>query len=99
MNEINNDAEGEGLEKNKEIDDIDIDVTKEAGKSGDKKQDTAEKKPQDEIKPGQSIEEMKEEYENLTQNKRGRKLDDEVMVKICDMGNGCWTHHHFTPEI
>lgn len=21
------------------------------------------------------------------------------MVKICDMGNGCWTHHHFTPEI
>jgi len=37
MNEINNDAEGEGLEKNKEIDDIDIDVTKEAGKSGDKK--------------------------------------------------------------
>jgi serine/threonine protein kinase len=22
-----------------------------------------------------------------------------VVVKICDMGNGCWTHHHFTPEI
>lgn len=21
------------------------------------------------------------------------------MVKICDMGNGCWTYHHFTPEI
>jgi hypothetical protein len=32
-------------------------------------------------------------------NKRGRKLDETVMVKICDMGNGCWTHHHFTPEI
>jgi serine/threonine-protein kinase SRPK3 len=22
-----------------------------------------------------------------------------VEVKICDMGNGCWTYHHFTPEI
>jgi hypothetical protein len=32
-------------------------------------------------------------------NKRGPKLDDNVMVKICDMGNGCWTYHHFTPEI
>ena len=42
---------------------------------------------------------MKQEYENLTSNKRGKKLDNEVMVKICDMGNGCWTHHHFTPEI
>mmetsp|Transcript_6907 Transcript_6907/g.5146 ORF Transcript_6907/g.5146 Transcript_6907/m.5146 type:complete len:296 (+) Transcript_6907:206-1093(+) len=21
------------------------------------------------------------------------------MAKICDMGNGCWTYHHFTPEI
>jgi len=31
--------------------------------------------------------------------KRGRKLDEQVMVKICDMGNGCWTYHHFTPEI
>jgi hypothetical protein len=30
---------------------------------------------------------------------RGRKLDENVMVKICDMGNGCWTYHHFTPEI
>lgn len=42
---------------------------------------------------------MKKEYNELTHNKRGRKLDDTVMVKICDMGNGCWTHHHFTPEI
>lgn len=22
-----------------------------------------------------------------------------MQVKICDMGNGCWTYHHFTPEI
>lgn len=31
--------------------------------------------------------------------RRGPKLDENVMVKICDMGNGCWTYHHFTPEI
>lgn len=41
---------------------------------------------------------MRQDYEQL-HNKRGRKLDDTLMVKICDMGNGCWTHHHFTPEI
>lgn len=38
------------------------------------------------------------ELEDL-HSKRGRKLDHTLMVKICDMGNGCWTHHHFTPEI
>jgi len=42
---------------------------------------------------------MKKEYDDLMHNKRGRKIDETVMVKICDMGNGCWTHHHFTPEI
>jgi serine/threonine protein kinase len=34
-----------------------------------------------------------------TKKKRGPKLDKSVRVQICDMGNGCWTHHHFTPEI
>jgi len=32
-------------------------------------------------------------------SKRGPKIGDDVQVKICDMGNGCWTYHHFTPEI
>ena len=50
------------------------------------------------MKPSQTVEEMQKEFQEL-QTKRGRKLDDKVMVKICDMGNGCWTHHHFTPEI
>ena len=31
--------------------------------------------------------------------RRGPKIDENVSVKICDMGNGCWTYHHFTPEI
>ena len=31
--------------------------------------------------------------------KRGPRLREDVQVKICDMGNGCWTYRHFTPEI
>lgn len=36
---------------------------------------------------------------NPEDSKRGPKIGDDVQVKICDMGNGCWTYHHFTPEI
>jgi hypothetical protein len=32
-------------------------------------------------------------------SKRGPKIDENVKIKIVDLGNGCWTHHHFTPEI
>lgn len=31
--------------------------------------------------------------------KRGPRLDKLVKVKIVDLGNGCWTYHHFTPQI
>ena len=43
--------------------------------------------------------ELQNEKLNKKQKKRGPKLDENVQVKICDMGNGCWTYHHFTPEI
>ena len=43
--------------------------------------------------------ELQNEQLNKKQKKRGPKLDENVQVKICDMGNGCWTYHHFTPEI
>jgi hypothetical protein len=71
---------------------IDIDAKNEDKKKTPEKTDTAEKKNE------QTVEEMKAEFAEL-HNKRGRKIDESVMVKICDMGNGCWTHHHFTPEI
>jgi serine/threonine protein kinase len=29
----------------------------------------------------------------------GPKIDEDVKLKICDLGNGCWTHHHFSSEI
>jgi len=30
---------------------------------------------------------------------RGPKLDENFRIKIVDLGNACWTHHHFTPKI
>jgi hypothetical protein len=41
----------------------------------------------------------KEEAVDGEKGKRGPKINENVQVKICDMGNGCWTYHHFTPEI
>ena len=43
--------------------------------------------------------EEKEKAEKEEELKRGPRIGDDVQVKICDMGNGCWTYHHFTPEI
>lgn len=31
--------------------------------------------------------------------KRGPRLDTTAKVKVVDLGNGCWTYHHFTPQI
>ncbi len=31
--------------------------------------------------------------------KRGPRIDEGVKVQIADLGNGCWTYHHFTPQI
>jgi hypothetical protein len=30
---------------------------------------------------------------------RGPKLPENFHVKLVDLGNACWTHHHFQPEI
>lgn len=32
-------------------------------------------------------------------NKRGQKIDQNVKLKICDLGNGCWTYHQFSKKI
>lgn len=44
-------------------------------------------------------EDQKKDQGDSTENRRGPKIQEDVQVKICDMGNGCWTYHHFTPEI
>mmetsp|Transcript_1799 Transcript_1799/g.2374 ORF Transcript_1799/g.2374 Transcript_1799/m.2374 type:complete len:115 (-) Transcript_1799:1130-1474(-) len=30
---------------------------------------------------------------------KGPLIDEDIDVKICDLGNGCWTHNHFVPKI
>ena len=30
---------------------------------------------------------------------RGPKLSEDFKVKIVDLGNACWKHHHFSTEI
>ena len=46
-----------------------------------------------------------EKQELLTKNnidkgkKRGPGIDENVNVKIVDLGNACWFHHHFSTEI
>ena len=32
-------------------------------------------------------------------NVKGPLIDESINVKICDLGNGCWTHYHFVPKI
>ena len=42
---------------------------------------------------------MQQKIQEERANKRGRKLDENMKLKICDLGNGCWTYHHFSTEI
>lgn len=38
-------------------------------------------------------------HEEQKAKKRGPKLDETLRLKICDLGNGCWTYHHFSTAI
>lgn len=42
---------------------------------------------------------MQQQIQEERANKRGKKLDESLRLKICDLGNGCWTYHHFSTEI
>ncbi len=30
---------------------------------------------------------------------RGERIDENIKVKIADLGNACWTFHHFATKI
>ena len=79
---------GQDVPKGQEIDDLDIDIGDDKDKDSNSDKEEQEEKEKSAKKSDEGI-----------YSKRGRKLDETVMVKICDLGNGCWTHHHFTPEI
>lgn len=42
---------------------------------------------------------MQQQIQQDRANKRGKKLKEDLKLKICDLGNGCWTYHHFSTEI
>lgn len=42
---------------------------------------------------------LADEAVQVKQHERGPLIDENVRVKICDLGNGCWTHYHFTQRI
>ena len=39
---------------------------------------------------------QKLEMQAKNMHERGPLATENIMLKICDLGNGCWTHHHFT---
>jgi len=42
---------------------------------------------------------LKNEIDEGKAKKRGPKLGEDLKLKICELGNGCWTYHHFSTEI
>ena len=36
---------------------------------------------------------IRHEIQEDKARKRGKKLGEDMKLKICDLGNGCWTHH------
>jgi len=42
---------------------------------------------------------LKNEIDEGKATRRGPKLGEDLRLKICDLGNGCWTYHHFSTEI
>ena len=48
-------------------------------------------------KQGNVEEKPKKLADNMHQ--RGPLATEDIKLKICDLGNGCWTHHHFTTKI
>lgn len=42
---------------------------------------------------------MQQQIEEDKAKRRGPKLTEELRLKVCDLGNGCWTYHHFSTKI
>ena len=42
---------------------------------------------------------IRNEIEEDRAKRRGPKLGEDLKLKICDLGNGCWSYHHFSTAI
>ena len=103
LEEINMDDIAVGGSKNKKgnnADDNKAKAKKAANTASQTRNDKeAENKFDDLLDDAAKEKQEREEKEKEEEQKRGPRIGDDVQVKICDMGNGCWTYHHFTPEI
>jgi serine/threonine-protein kinase SRPK3 len=104
--------ESEPAQSNMRTNDIDVDF---ADVNLDKNQSTENSKSKDKSqcfeipriktelmnndKSGNSKDNPISKEEGPKPTKRGPKLDEDAMLTIVDMGNGCWTHHHYTSQI
>lgn len=50
-----------------------------------------------EVKEDEGVENA--EKPKSKEGSKGSKIDETVRIKICDLGNGCWRHHHFSSAI
>lgn len=89
--------DGSQLDNLNNIDDLDIDIG--GAHQQTKNNESKNQDKEDPQNPSQQTQDQLTEDAEGNQNRRGPKIDKNVQVKICDMGNGCWTYHHFTPEI
>jgi len=65
--------------------------SKEQNKINKRKKNKKKNKKKSSPKKGEEKKEDEEEKESI--------LDENVQVKLCDFGNGCWIDHHFTSTI
>ena len=63
--------------------------------SGELQPDELEKKDQYDGLDEKTVELIKKQGVNV----KGPLIDETINCKICDLGNGCWTHFHFVPKI
>ncbi|EAS00244.2 kinase domain protein (macronuclear) [Tetrahymena thermophila SB210] len=82
-------------EKNKQTNDQDS--NKQQNNLNDKQAEGQKQQIEEEVKEEDIPEEIRYKFDNW--NGRGDRLQTNVRVKIADLGNACWTHHHFATEI
>lgn len=77
--------EGQAAEEEDEVSDEETKVQEQSAAPTKKEEVPEEKASEEGGKEGEQT--------------RGPKLDENFRIKIVDLGNACWTHHHFTSKI
>ncbi len=62
-------------------------------------EDSKKVKPTKTVKTKKSVKELFSAFDTKLVLDKGPKLEKGFKVKIADLGNACWEHHHFATEI